>query len=134
METTSAKSAGLPIARHVEGVSIRKLLADPHASWTRPALTTHGFGNHAVRTAEWRYIRYANGDEELYDETKDPYEWTNLAAEAKHADTRKELAKWMPAKSAPPMAGSQSRLLTFADGVPVWEGKPIGKDDPFPEK
>ena len=38
--------------------------------------------NHTVRTEDWRYIRYADGGEELYDETKDPYEWTNRATEA----------------------------------------------------
>ena len=33
-----------------------------------------------------------------------------------------------------PLPGSAGRLLTYENGVPVWEGKPIGKDDPFPEK
>ena len=46
---------------------------------TRRRSRPTGSSNHAVRTEGWRYIRYANGDEELYDETTDPYEWTNLA-------------------------------------------------------
>jgi arylsulfatase A-like enzyme len=87
---------GLPTPTHVEGVSIRKLLADPNAEWTGVAQTTHGFRNHAVRTAEWRYIRYANGDEELYDETKDPYEWNNLARDGNHAGVKARLAKHFP--------------------------------------
>nr|MBA3439485.1 iduronate-2-sulfatase [Pyrinomonadaceae bacterium] len=78
------------------GVSIKKLLADPNAKWTTPALTTHGFQNHAARSAEWRYIRYENGDEELYDETKDPYEWTNVAGDKKNDKVKAELAKVFP--------------------------------------
>jgi iduronate 2-sulfatase len=94
---------GIPTPKHVEGVSIRSLLADPKAAWDRPALTTHGRGNHAVRTEKWRYIRYTDGSEELYDETKDPYEWTNLAGKPGFAAVKKDLAKWMPvlAKEAP---------------------------------
>jgi arylsulfatase A-like enzyme len=63
--------------------------------------TTFGFKNHAVRSAGWRYIRYANGDEELYDELHDPYEWTNLAGNPEHAERIKELARWLPADNAP---------------------------------
>jgi len=33
----------------------------------------------ATRYDNWRYIRYKNGKEELYNTKKDPYEWTNLA-------------------------------------------------------
>jgi hypothetical protein len=49
-----------------------------------------------VRVAGWRYIRYENGDEELYDETKDPNEWTNLAAKPEFAAKKTELAKYLP--------------------------------------
>jgi arylsulfatase A-like enzyme len=89
---------GIPTPRHVEGRSLRPLLADPKAAWDRPALTTYRFKNHAVRTEGWRYIRYANGDEELYDETKDPNEWTNLAARPEFAAKKSELAKSLPAR------------------------------------
>jgi arylsulfatase A-like enzyme len=70
---------GLPTPKHVEGVSIRPLLENPAAPWDRAAQTTHGFQNHAVRTEQWRYIRYADGGEELYNEQTDPLEWTNIA-------------------------------------------------------
>jgi arylsulfatase A-like enzyme len=60
------------VPKHVEGVSIRSLLAAPQAAWDRPALTTFGYLNHAVRTEAWRYIRYHDGGEELYDEKHDP--------------------------------------------------------------
>lgn len=93
--------AGIPTPAHVEGRSIRSLLADPGAAWDQPALTTFGFKNHAVRSEGWRFIRYANGDTELYDETQDPYEWTNLAAKSTSAGPLAELARWMPEKNTP---------------------------------
>jgi arylsulfatase A-like enzyme len=98
---TLSDLCGLPIPAHVDGPSIRKLLVDPAANWDRPALTTHGYKNHAVRTAQWRYIRYQNGDEELYDETKDPYEWTNLAKDKEYDPVKAELAKTFPTVNNP---------------------------------
>jgi len=98
---TLADLAGLPLPAHVEGGSIRKLLADPAAAWDRSALTTHGAGNHAVRTEQWRYIRYSDGGEELYDETKDPFEWTNLAANPAHRSVKASLAERFPKVDAP---------------------------------
>lgn len=86
---------------HVEGKSIRRLLENPSAEWNQPAVTTFEYNNHAVRSEGWRYIRYANGDEELYDEAADPYEWTNLANEPSHAARKAELAKFLPTKNAP---------------------------------
>lgn len=86
----------IPIPKHVEGESIRSLLVDPKSAWTKPAVTTHGFQNHAVRTDGWRYIRYADGGEELYDENADPYEWTNLAGNPDKAELKARLAKLLP--------------------------------------
>lgn len=93
--------AGIPKPGHVEGVSIRPLLADPKAEWKVPAITTHGRNNHAIRTERWRYIRYADGGEELYDHANDPYEWTNLASKPEHAELKAELAKQFPTVNNP---------------------------------
>lgn len=35
----------------------------------------------SLRTERYRYIRYSDGSEELYDHGADPYEWVNLADE-----------------------------------------------------
>ncbi len=83
-----------------EGRSLAPLLADKNAKWQRPALTTHGRNNHGLRTARWRYIRYADGSEELYDHEADPNEWRNLANNPKLAKTKKRLAKWLPNTNA----------------------------------
>lgn len=93
---------GLETPKHVEGLSIKTLLTDPQSAWDRPALTTHGLGNHAVRSEKWRYIRYKDGSEELYDHDKDPLEWTNLAKDAQFDQVKNDLAKWLPKVNVPP--------------------------------
>jgi iduronate 2-sulfatase len=97
---------GLQTPKHVEGVSIRALLEKPDAPWDRPARTTYLFNNHTVRTEKWRYIRYHDGGEELYDEVKDPLEWTNLAKKPEYADVKAELAKHLPTVNKPAPKGS----------------------------
>jgi arylsulfatase A-like enzyme len=92
----------LPTPKHVEGESIRPLLANPDAPWDRPARSTFLFNNHAVRTEKWRYIRYHDGGEELYDETRDPLEWANLAARKEYAEVKMDLARWLPKVNAAP--------------------------------
>ena len=93
---TLADLCGLTPAGELEGETLRPLLADPAADWDRPAITTHGKDNHAVRSERFRYIRYADGTEELYDHEADPLEWRNLAADPQHAAAKAELAKWLP--------------------------------------
>lgn len=92
---------GTPRPAHVEGADITALLKNPEAEWDTPALTTHGRENHALRTEQWRYIRYANGDEELYDHSKDAFEWTNLAADPAHAEVKAYLSQYLPKTNAP---------------------------------
>ncbi len=102
---TLCELTGLPLPTHLDGKSIVSLLKNPQAAWDTPALTTHGRKNHAVRTEGWRYIRYANGDEELYDTTADPLEYTNLAGHTEHAARKAELAKWLPKTEAENLPG-----------------------------
>jgi arylsulfatase A-like enzyme len=96
---------GLPLPAYLEGRDISSLLKNPQAAWDWPAITTHGFKNHTVRTADWRYIRYANGDEELYHHAADPLEYTNLANRAEFAVRKAELAKWLPKTDAQDLPG-----------------------------
>ena len=62
-----------------DGNSALPLLKNPKAKWDHPAVSPSGRNNHTLRTQRWRYIRYADGTEELYDHQNDPNEWTNLA-------------------------------------------------------
>jgi len=41
------------------------------------------------------------------------------------AETRLELARWLPKVDRPPAAGSRSRLVELRDGKPFWENEPI---------
>lgn len=126
---------GLPPRNDLEGISLRPWLEDPSAPRSRPAITTHNQGCHAVRSETHRYIRYRDGSEELYDLAADPHEWTNLAASPAHAEVKAALARSLPKVDAPAVPGSKHRVLTTdpASGLPVWEGIPIRPEDPIPE-
>ena len=86
-----------------------------------------------MRTERWRYIRYADGAEELYDMHSDPHEWHNLAGEARHDSQLAKLRRWLPTTNLAPVEGSRHRILTHRDGKVVWEGEEIDAADPIPE-
>jgi len=92
---------GLEPKPELEGRSLVPLLEHPGAAWDRPTLTTHGRGNHAVRSERWRYIRYADGSEELYDHNPDPHEWRNLADDPASTEVKRRLAEHLPSTEAP---------------------------------
>ncbi len=93
---------GLPPAPDGDGVSLVPLLRDPNAAWERPAVMTYQRDNHAARSERWRYIRYADGTEELYDHANDPNEWSNLADDIGREEVKAQLRRWLPTKSAAP--------------------------------
>jgi arylsulfatase A-like enzyme len=98
---TLVEYCGLPARPGLEARSLMPLLRNAGAEFDRPVLTTHGRGNHSVRSERWRYIRYADGGEELYDHDADPREWKNRAAEAALAPVKADLARHLPAADAP---------------------------------
>ena len=129
MYPTLVDLAGLPEKNNIEGISLAPQLKDETTPRKRPAITTANPGNHAIRTERWRYIRYANGSEELYDHFRDPHEWSNLAGNPAYAGVIDDLARWLPADDAPHVPGSRSRILMEKDGVWLWEGEPIVFDE-----
>lgn len=133
---TLADLCGLPPAAGVEGLSLKPQLANPAATRERPALTTHNPGNHGVRSEHWRYIRYADGSEELYDHRTDPREEKNLAALPEHAAVIAAHRKWLPEKELPHAPGSADRVLTYdrRSDTAVWEDRVVvRRDDAIPE-
>lgn len=97
---------GVEKPQHVEGLDISPLLKNPNASWDTPALTTFHKDNHSFRSERWRYIRYADGSEELYNHVTDPNEWTNVAADPNYADVKSGFANYIPRVNAPELSGS----------------------------
>jgi arylsulfatase A-like enzyme len=92
---------GLPVKPGLEGENLRPLLDNPSAK-RPPAIITYLKGNHAVRDERWRYIRYHDGGEELYDCAKDPLEHRNLASDPKLNSVKQSLAKWIPTANSEP--------------------------------
>jgi len=50
---------------------------------------------YTYRTENWRYIRYKNGQEELYHNAEDPFEWHNIANSPKHQQQKLALKNQM---------------------------------------
>jgi arylsulfatase A-like enzyme len=111
---TLCELTALPKPAWLEGDNIKPLLSDPAAAWTGVGITTFGTNNHAIRTDRWRYIRYADGTEELYDHSNDEYEWTNLAANPEHTALKASLAKHFPTNNVPP---SSTGRMSDSDGT-----------------
>ena len=82
-------------------------------------MTIAGEGNASVCGEDWRYIRYVDGTEELYDLKADPQEWDNLISkmnsEAEAAKTN--LSRFVPSEFAPGIANSDPKLKKEAKGI-----------------
>ncbi len=90
-----AHLAGLNVPAYLDGKSVLPQLENPKAKRS-PVISSYGEGNTSIRTERWRYIRYEDGSEELYDHKVDVNEWTNQAGNPKHAGLRKKLAAFIP--------------------------------------
>jgi arylsulfatase A-like enzyme len=95
--------AGLTAPSHLEGGdSLRPLLEDPDMEWERVALSTWGQNNHSVRSLRYRYTRYSDGVEELYDHDNDPNEWHNLAGDDSLTAVKERLSAYFPTVNVDP--------------------------------
>ena len=104
---TLCELTDLPIPKQCDGESLVPLLKGVSVKRSKPVITTYRMQTktlpneprivgHAVRSERWRYIRYSNGFEELYDHENDPHEYTNLAKNPVYGDVIKQLAKYLP--------------------------------------
>ena len=91
----------LPKHTPLDGISLAPQLKDPAAERKQPAIISSYYGNHAVRTRDWRLIVYEDGAKELYDHRNDPEEYTNLAKDPDHKEILAELIEWVPKDGAP---------------------------------
>ena len=99
----------LPKPPHLEGLSLVPQLRDPIKPRKRPAITSSYFGNHSIRSRDWRLIVYEDGAKELYDHRDDPDEFHNLANNQAYQAICDELARWLPKKAAPEFKARSER-------------------------
>jgi arylsulfatase A-like enzyme len=98
---TIVELCGVDGPGYPDGRSLVKAMT--HENWSGfPAVTTWGKGNHSVRADDWRYTRYQDGGEELYNHRTDPNEWTNLAHHARFAEQIGRLRAWIRADYGSP--------------------------------
>jgi len=119
----------LPKKADNEGHSLSPQLKNADAKRLCPAITTANQNNHSVVTDKWRFIQYANGSQELYNEQNDPNEWKNLASDVKYKKVIDDLKKWLPKTNLPLAPGSSKRILEMKNGIWYWEGKPIKNEE-----
>ncbi|MAI70909.1 MAG: hypothetical protein CMM01_08380 [Rhodopirellula sp.] len=125
---------GLPPVHGLEGLSLMPQLRDPKSKRTIPVVSTWQYRNHAVRSMDYRYIRYRDGSEELYDHRSDPREHHNLAQEPAYLPVKQRLAKAIPKRNKKPSSlasggqdayGKKYEMLR-EQGVPEWLGADPG--------
>jgi arylsulfatase A-like enzyme len=106
----------------LEGTSIASTLTDPDKAEDRSIFLPHMHpGEYAIINRDWRYIRYGEDGEELYDLRKDPNEWNNLAEENKYAEVKNRLASFAPQEFAPQAKKLNAKKDLFVkDGSYKW--------------
>tara|TARA_Y100001960_G_scaffold122466_1_gene130649 strand:+ start:1642 stop:3051 length:1410 start_codon:yes stop_codon:yes gene_type:complete len=82
--------AGIPKPSYLEGRSILPLLKDLTAT-REVAFLSYGPENTAAQSERYRYLRYEDGSEELYDHQKDPHEWVNQSGNPKYGVIKKKM-------------------------------------------
>jgi len=123
---TLLELAGLPSSKVHDGPSLLPLLANPNKDWPHAAIThLESPGSFGLSKGNWRYIRYAEGGEELYDVKTDRYEWRNLAGQKKYLPTLDRLRTLAPKKFA-------KLVKPKVDTLPPLKWKPLAGDAKAP--
>jgi arylsulfatase A-like enzyme len=116
---------GLPMPgpQKLDGIDLTPILRGETLERGEPVLSTYGEGNHSIRDWRFRYIRYRNGEEELYDHANDPHEWHNLADNPAFTKAKATLAQWLPEHDAPEIEPSSPDRARGA-----WDGSELRLD------
>jgi len=93
---TIADYTNIQIPNYVDGESLVPIVDNPSLKLENPTIIAWGRGNYSVRTKSYRYIRYFDGGEELYNHNEDPNEWNNLANDSNYASVKDELKGNLP--------------------------------------
>lgn len=97
----------LPAVAGLDGTSLVPSMRNPQATTERQIITTFDAENYSVRDNRWRWIRYRDGSEELYDHQSDPRELNNLAREPSLSAVKSRMARALPRDAVKPQAGGK---------------------------
>jgi N-acetylglucosamine-6-sulfatase len=92
---TIVDAAGATPARVMDGRSLLPVIADPSVPLGRDLLVVRGPGTGtfaAIRAPNYLYAEYGNGEQELYDLTRDPFELRSRHADPAYAAVKADLA------------------------------------------
>lgn len=95
----------LPPNSENAGRSLRPLLTGTKNLPIQPQISVYGKDNFAIIDDRYRYIRYADGAEELYDLRSDPNEWHNIADKPDSKPIMMRLKSMIPQNSRPDIKG-----------------------------
>jgi arylsulfatase A-like enzyme len=118
MYPTLAEMCQLPKPRQgLEGKSLAATLAEPASAQDRSVFLPHmNPDEYAIINRDWRYIRYGEDGEELYDVQADPNEWTNLALKPEYDGLKAEMRAHAPQVFAKPGTKLNLRKNLVIDG------------------
>lgn len=85
---------------NLDGISLRPLLDNPDSKGKKKlAYTVTRSSGESIRTDRYRYNRWGEEGEELYDHQTDPKEFTNLVGMEQHSDTLKRMRALLETKN-----------------------------------
>jgi arylsulfatase A-like enzyme len=122
MFPTLTELCGLADSQERDGTSLAPILENPSSAEDRDVLLP-GMKpeEYAIINDEWRYIRYADGTEELYNVRQDPNEWDNLASNPEFEDVKKALRASAPETFAEPGPDSGELKLVVQGESYEWK-------------
>ncbi len=122
---TLVELCGLPNPERLDGESLASVVSDPSRAVERTLfIPAAKRGGYAVVNKDWRYIHYGNGTEELYDLSKDPCEYDNLAKKDGYEEVINDLKKAAPSSFRKPATSKNKlKLVLEGDGEFHWVGK-----------
>lgn len=109
--------AGVPVPTGTQAQSLQPVIDTGNTDTLRGDAVTSILGSHSIRTLAWRYTRYEDGSEELYNLRRDPEAFTNLADNPAYAGIQAALGKRLEARlDALPFVQNLSETPDTVDG------------------
>jgi arylsulfatase A-like enzyme len=99
----------------LDGRSVTSLMKNPDTEWPYPAITCNGRDSYSLTFERYKYNRFFDGSEELYDHHNDPLEHKNLADTPAMESIKNQCMAYLPQKSAPNVSDSREWMLWLED-------------------